>query len=296
MDPGRTVQINVDPNRTVMGAPPTLDPNKTIMGNAPDMNMTVTIKPVQCPVCRTFNPPGLIYCGECGLIFEMALPDDAFGAPTVQLPVLVDSSGREHKLRPGSTVLGRQGDIQVEDSRASRRHAQVESSPAGMTVEDLGSTNGTSLNGRRLGPGEKAALSPGDKVSLGGFELVFSLPGEGAKTLMAAGGRTAAIAAPPTLGEVKAWINLPDGEQPLRLGTYTFGRKSDNDLVITDSFVSGRHGTIEVTDAGIVLTDTGSTNGTVVNDAKVPAHAPTQILRGDVIKLGSTEVTFRLKE
>src|SRR6476620_462202 len=106
--------LSSDPNRTQLGAPPTtFDPNKTQLGTAPSLNATATIKPTQCPICKTFNPPGVMFCIECGLIFDKALPGDAFGAPAVQLPVLVDSSGREHPLRPGTSSIGREGDIQI---------------------------------------------------------------------------------------------------------------------------------------------------------------------------------------
>jgi len=296
-DPGRTQAMPgepaADPNRTLLGASP-FDPNKTLLGNAPNLNMTATIKPVQCPVCRSFNPPGLIYCGECGLIFEMALEGDAFGAPSVQLPVLVDSSGREHRLRPGETVLGRQGDVVIEDSRVSRRHAQISSSGDSLTLEDLGSTNGTSLNGSRLSAGEKRPLGNGDKISLGGCELTLGLPGEANRTLAAFSGKTSAIAAPPTMGQVKAKISLPDREVSLRIGSTTFGRRGGNDLVISDPHVSGKHGTFEADDSGVYLTDTGSTNGTLLNDAKLTPHSRTQLRSGDKITLGGTTLTVTL--
>jgi hypothetical protein len=78
------------------------DPNKTRMGPGPNLNVTLTIQPVQCPVCKTFNPAGEGFCIECGLIFESALPEDAFGAPAVRPPSLVDESGREHYLLEGA--------------------------------------------------------------------------------------------------------------------------------------------------------------------------------------------------
>src|SRR5215207_5215330 len=106
-DPNRTQALSSDPNRTQLGAPPMLDPNKTMMGTAPTLNATITIKPTQCPICKTFNPAGVMFCIDCGLIFDRALPGDAFGAPAVQLPVLVDGSGREHPIRPGSSMVGR---------------------------------------------------------------------------------------------------------------------------------------------------------------------------------------------
>ena len=281
-----------DPNKTQLGAPPALDPNRTVMGS-PAFEATVTIKPVQCPVCKTFNPVGVMFCVECGLIFDMALEGDAFGAPTVQLPVLVDSNGRELRLRPGRNVVGRQGDIVVEDTRVSRQHAAVNLSGSDVTVEDIGSTNGTSVNGSKLGGGETRPLMNGDTVSFGGYEAKLSLPGESNKTLAAMSGKTAAIQAAPTTGEVVATLVMEDREIPLRPGVLSFGRREGNDIVISDPYVSGKHGEFEVTEGAVTLTDTGSTNGTVVNDAKLPANQKTQMQNGDVIKLGQIEITVR---
>src|SRR5687767_3849861 len=118
-DANRTQLLSTDPNRTQMGTAPTLDPNRTMMGTAPSLNATQTIKPVQCPVCKSFNPAGVMFCVDCGLIFDRSLPDDAFGAPTVQLPMLVEETGREHPLRPGTTVIGREGDISLPDAKVS---------------------------------------------------------------------------------------------------------------------------------------------------------------------------------
>lgn len=283
-----------DPNRTQMGTPPSFDANRTMMGTAPSLNATVTIKPVQCPVCKAFNPPGLMFCNDCGLIFEMALDGDAFGAPTVQLPVLIDQSGREHQLRPGVNVLGRQGDLILDDTRVSRKHCQVSIESDGLTVQDLASTNGTTLNGSRLTEGETLPMKNGDKLSLGGFELTLSMPGEANKTLAAMSGKTTSMVAAPTVGEVKARLMIDGEEQPLRLGRFTFGRKADNDIVVSDPYVSGRHGTIEVTDDGVYLVDTGSTNGTLLNDAKLAANLKTQLSESDVVKLGNVELRIMM--
>ncbi len=298
-DPNKT-QIGgpslLDPNRTQLGGGPVLDPNRTMMGTAPNLNATVTIKPVQCPVCKTFNPVAVMYCVECGLIFDMALDGDAFGAPTVQLPVLVESTGREHTLRPGPNVLGRQADLVFEDSRVSRRHAQLTIEPDGLFIEDLGSTNGTKLNGDPLIQGARKPLNSGDKVSLGGFDLTLSLPGEANKTLAAMSGRTAAISAAPTTQTAVAWLMLDDREIPLELGEHSFGRKSENDIPLSDPYISGRHGTFSVDQSGVFFTDTGSTNGTLLNDAKLAPNQKTQLRVGDVIKLGAITIKLRFKE
>lgn len=285
-----------DQNKTMaMGSAPSADPNRTVMGAAPSINATVTIKPVQCPVCKSFNPPGIMFCNDCGLIFEKALDGDAFGAPAVQLPCLIDQSGREHQLRPGPNVVGRQGDVLIEDTRVSRRHAQVTLEGMTATIEDLGSTNGTKVGGQPLGG--RQALNAGDVVSFGGYELTFSMPGETNRTQQAMSGRTAAISVTPTVHTAVAWVVMDGEETPLEPGARkTFGRRTDNDIVVSDPYVSGRHGVIEADDTGVYLTDTGSTNGTVLNDAKITANQRTMLHKDDVIKLGEKTLTVRFKE
>lgn len=295
-DPNRTQALTSDPNRTQLGAPPTADPNKTIMGAGPSLNATATIKPTQCPICKTFNPPGVMFCIECGLIFDKALPGDAFGAPTVQLPVLVDSSGREHPIRPGTNSLGREGDIQIVESKVSRRHAQIDSQDGRLVIEDLGSTNGTKVNGQPVTAGEKRALASGDTVSLGGVELKLSMPGQagGNTTQVFGSNKTAAMAAAPAVEVAPATLVGEGKELPLRAGVNSFGRKADNDVCIPDPYISGRHGQIEVTAQGVFFTDLGSTNGTMLNDAKLAPNMRTLVTPEDVIRLGSMEFMIRL--
>jgi predicted component of type VI protein secretion system len=54
--------------------------------------------------------------------------------------------------------------------------------------------------------------------------------------------------------------------------------------------VSGRHGIIEIAADGFFLTDVGSTNGTLLNDAKMAANMRTRITPVDVIRLGGLEL------
>jgi len=282
----KTQSLSSDPNRTQLGAPPVADPNKTVMGTAPTLNATITIKPVQCPVCKTFNPAGMMFCIECGLIFDRALPEDAFGAPAVKLPCLLDQNGKEYPLRPGVNSIGREGDVLISDGRVSRRHAQIVMADGGMTLEDLGSTNGTILNGNKVGANVATAISSGDKISFGGFEMVLSVPGAMSATQVFTSNKTAAIDAP-RLEPPAAYLVGENLRLPLKKGLNTFGRKAENDVQIPDPYVSGKHGVIEVLDDGIYLTDTGSTNGTLVNDAKLSAQQKTKIGKDDEIRLGS---------
>jgi diguanylate cyclase (GGDEF)-like protein len=77
------------------------------------------------------------------------------------------TSGRVYSVRDGETLLGRGKEVHVrmDDSGASRVHARIVSSEDGRYfVEDLHSTNGTFLGGRRI---ERAELTSGDRIHIG---------------------------------------------------------------------------------------------------------------------------------
>ena len=78
---------------------------------------------------------------------------------------------RRHELR-GAAVVGRgeECDVAVIDSQISRRHCRFEPTPQGWIVVDLGSTNGTILDGRRV---TDRALRDGELVRAGGVTLQF---------------------------------------------------------------------------------------------------------------------------
>lgn len=71
------------------------------------------------------------------------------------------------RLEPeGELVIGRQGAaVTIEDSELSRRHAAVRPVEGGIEIEDLGSLNGTFVNGRRIDAPTR--LAGGDSVKLG---------------------------------------------------------------------------------------------------------------------------------
>lgn len=64
-------------------------------------------------------------------------------------------------------TLGRDvtNELVVADAEVSRQHARVSRTPGGFVLEDLGSTNGTFVNGERLS--SPRVLNPGDLVGLG---------------------------------------------------------------------------------------------------------------------------------
>jgi hypothetical protein len=90
--------------------------------------------------------------------------------------LVVDGPGTKHVLEQGSNVLGRgtEADIRLPDTGVSRKHADVQLHGSTVTVDDLGSTNGTLVNGRRVGRQE---LADGDVIRIGHSVLVYRQDG-----------------------------------------------------------------------------------------------------------------------
>jgi FhaA, N-terminal domain/FHA domain len=90
-------------------------------------------------------------------------------------PATVTVNGRAHELSKPSVVIGRsrESDIRVSDPNVSRQHAEIRQEGSTYWLVDLGSTNGTSVNGRVL---KRAKLDDADRITLGSTELVFKLP------------------------------------------------------------------------------------------------------------------------
>ena len=103
---------------------------------------------------------------------ELAALRDSGRLVVVTSPAL--SEGDELTLNSSALLLGRGSDNDVNlarDEFASSKHARVEPRRDGVWVEDVGSTNGTYLNGIRLTQAKR--LAPGDVVRIGETELRF---------------------------------------------------------------------------------------------------------------------------
>lgn len=78
--------------------------------------------------------------------------------------------GKLHELKEGETILGRAPDagIAINDTRVSRHHISLAVGPSGTTLTDLGSTNGTYINGKKT---QTHLLQDGDKVQLSSLTI-----------------------------------------------------------------------------------------------------------------------------
>ena len=102
---------------------------------------------------------------------------------------LTVNNSRRHIALPtsGELVLGRFDphlglppdiDLAYEDAEThtvSRRHARIAGFNGRYTIEDLGSSNGVFLNGRRLSAGPSPELKPGDQIKIGNIDLTYDV-------------------------------------------------------------------------------------------------------------------------
>ena len=116
----------------------------------PDLGGTRVFAPVE-PVLPPAPPPPEPPAPERHVLVGPGLRQELDG------PVL--SLGRSHEC-----------DITLDDPSVSRRHAEIRQEPDGLWVVDLGSTNGTEVNGRRI---DRARLAVGDRIALGQSELTL---------------------------------------------------------------------------------------------------------------------------
>ena len=111
----------------------------------------------------------MIYKPKAPAPTETVAPAELGMTPEV---VRLTFNGTSRELEQPKIVIGRSRDcdIQLADANVSRRHAELRQEGASYWVVDLGSTNGTEVNGKRV---KRAKLQDGDKIVLGSTEITF---------------------------------------------------------------------------------------------------------------------------
>ena len=82
-------------------------------------------------------------------------------------------------------------------------------------------------------------------------------------------------------------IDLEEGSVVLVRGEITIGRREDNTLVLSESFVSGNHAKVYTKNNSLYIEDLDSTNGVFVNDEEIERSQ--KLMSNDIVKIGSTQ-------
>lgn len=301
--PAATPSPEVAP--TVIGAPAQdVLPTQQIA----DVQRTQMGVRVTCPVCKTETSAIDGFCEECGFALEGAEAMQELPSLEVpELPTLVDAAGNVYTLRPGVNTVGRlNADLLLADPSVSRSHARILVQNGSVTVEDVGSTNGTFVNGQKLTPQVPVPLTDGAEITFGGTKLTLRMPGaapaappapEPSLAASVPATQTLTVTAEEGVGasaaeeeeaEVVAYWCSDDGTMriPLSPGMYTIGRRPSNNIVIPDPYVSGNHAILLVEPDLVNVEDVGSTNGTFVDDTKLIPHVAAPLPFGVKVQIG----------
>jgi nucleotide-binding universal stress UspA family protein len=118
------------------------------------------------PVTVTLVPDTTLKTGDFDVVAEMAQGEGG------HVGSLVLPGGRRVALGGSVTTLGRNSDctVKLADPRSSRRHAEIRSTGDGFLLTDLGSMNGTTVNGVSV---REQVLHDGDEIAVGATVMRF---------------------------------------------------------------------------------------------------------------------------
>ncbi|MFT7518643.1 MAG: pSer/pThr/pTyr-binding forkhead associated (FHA) protein [Kiritimatiellia bacterium] len=220
------------------------------------------------------------------------------------------------------TIGRKRGDLILDDPLVSGKHCQIIRKDGGYFLQDLGSTNGTMVDGRLV---REVLLKPGAELTVGNCRMILFVGEEQMLTranetnppatqldiawlldeelveLRGSGERTRTpgdvigqdLRLPPGLNAVVEVVAGQDAGKVFRFtrGNVTVGRRQ-GEVPLSDVEVSRRHAVIEVFGREMIfLRDLGSTNGTYHNGRRV---AVSKLQTGDTIGCGKTVMKLQV--
>ena len=241
-------------------------------------------------------------------------------------PAFVELSGTGTKslkrieLNKEVTRFGRdagvEGAIDAAAAVVSRRHAEIRREQGNYVLVDLGSFNGTTLNGRRIATPEVLHHQDNIELGHGGPTIRFldpahpvprpapqapqlnvaqpaqmpgapvqSAPGAEAAikkmgTMVLASGSPLQISHAGVSDQPHVFIERAFGHS----GQLTIGRSEDCDIRLDGLLISNRHATVSNTTAGVTIEDLNSSNGTYINGQRITGRKV--IGTEDVVQIG----------
>lgn len=204
-------------------------------------------------------------------------------------------------------VIGRSPgcDLVIDNLGVSRQHAEIVLSDSNVPVlKDLGSNNGTFVDGKRVA---KYALNDGDSIAVGKFVIVYtgelatgsdvfprvrSEPDVGSMT-MELDARLEARKQLERASKIKGYLQVASGGEKrtvnLDQSLTLIGKLEDCDILVTGWGMSPRHAAIFRDDEGFTLVHLGNKGETLLNGIAVGRE---RLAMGDQIQVGRTELTF----
>ncbi|HUF00156.1 MAG TPA: FHA domain-containing protein, partial [Anaerolineales bacterium] len=204
--------------------------------------------------------------------------EPTFGYLKLQLPGIGD---QEFEVSKPEIMVGRgqTNDIVLQDSKVSRSHARFDfDAEGGVTVVDLGSTNGIRVNGIRV---DKAKIQTGDVVFIGASQITYEKASEADDGMTIIDSEAdldrtmAEVVLPVSINDTsedRLVICTPDKTWEVQLDdkvdALSIGRTASNGIVIDHPSVSRSHAQLVRDHRTFMLKDLNSSNGLRVNGEK----------------------------
>lgn len=198
-----------------------------------------------------------------------------------------------------------ENNIKLTSTQISRRHANILVAGNNFFLVDLGSGNGTSLNGTQLKANEKNLLKHGDIISIDNYNLNFNQIDE----MLASSFNDITDSDILEVKLLKKVLRAIDKESVPSLevlsGNFigkkffiaediseaTLGREEGCEFQVEEYVISRRHAKILKKEGKIILQDLESKNGTLLNNH--PMKGEIELHDGDKITLGTISIVFR---
>ncbi|MEW6083604.1 MAG: FHA domain-containing protein [Chloroflexota bacterium] len=215
---------------------------------------------------------------------------------------------KEFELIKSEVVIGRDDGVEIVISTpaVSRRHARLMLEGDAYAIEDLGSSNGTFVNGDRVIGRRK--LQHGDQIRLGQaitLNYSSSVAEEPGKTAVRPPTPVASMPSHVMQTTIGEEVSLPvasgprqlivtiAGENPksysLTRTSYSIGRLDDNDIVVASPIVSGKHARLEqASNGGYKLTVMPEARNPVLFEGR-PLEGSRVLRHGDLLRIGSQD-------
>lgn len=140
---------------------------------------------MKCKECQMENIEGALFCEECGAKLDgmSDLVDMAVEGGNTNIVLSTPDGSKVEIPAKDEVIIGREDPISEVfpdvdltslggmEKGVSRKHAVIHRTGADFTVEDMGSTNGTYINKKRIQPHAPQTIKPGDEVKFGKLSL-----------------------------------------------------------------------------------------------------------------------------
>lgn len=221
-----------------------------------------------------------------------------------RLTILSPEGGEEHFFLLGTegATIGRGAScaLRLPASSVSFQHVRLIAEDDEYFAVDLGSTNGTLLNGRPLAEGVRAPLRDGDKLEIGIYTVLFARDETGKETedpkeiarRLAREALSRTGTGMPSLSVLNGpqaglRVSFSEGKQEILIG-----REEECDLCLLDAGVSRRHALVQSSLGGVEITDLGSRHGTIVDGTPISPGESARLHDRSEILIGQTRLSF----